>query len=154
MRELQKKVRKELDAIGEKGITASNLETTNKLVDIYKDILEICEKEDGGEKDMYDRRYDDYSARSRDSRGRYNDYDHYPREDRWDRYLTRMRDGMDDYNAGRSRYRDGGSNERMIDGIEMTMGAIVNFIDSLMDIAETQQEKEIVRKYVEKLKKY
>jgi hypothetical protein len=87
---------------------------------------------------MYDRKYDDYSARGRDSRGRYSDdYGYYPREDRWDRYLARMRDGMNDYSAGRTRYRDGGSNERMIDGIEMTMGAIVNFIDSLMDIAET-----------------
>jgi hypothetical protein len=41
MKELQKKVKKELDSIAEKGLTASNLETTNKLVDIYKDILEI-----------------------------------------------------------------------------------------------------------------
>ena len=51
------------------------------------------------------------------------------------------------------RYRDGGSNERMVEGIEMTMGAIVNFIESLMDIAETSQEKEIVRKYVDRIKK-
>lgn len=48
----------------------------------------------------------------------------------------------------------GGSNERMVEGIEMTMGAIVNFIESLMDIAETSQEKEIVRKYVDRIKKY
>lgn len=158
MKELQKKVKKELDSIAEKGLTASNLETTNKLVDIYKDILEICEKENGGEDEMYDRRgdyrYDDYNARSRDSRGRYtDDYGHYPMDTRWDRYFNRMRDGLDDYSAGRSRYRDGGSNERMVEGIEMTMGAIVNFIESLMDMAETSQEKEIVRKHIDKIKK-
>ncbi len=158
MKELQKKVKKELDSIAEKGLTASNLETTNKLVDIYKDILEIYEKENGGEDEMYDRRgdyrYDDYNARSRDSRGRYtDDYGHYPMDTRWDRYFNRMRDGLDDYSAGRSRYRDGGSNERMVEGIEMTMGAIVNFIESLMDMAETSQEKEIVRKHIDKIKK-
>lgn len=60
--------------------------------------------------------------------------------------------GMSDYNAGRNRYRDGGSESRMIDGIEMTMGAVVNFVENLIDYAETSQEKEIIRKYVNKLK--
>ena len=163
MEELKKKVKKELDSIGEKGLTSSNLETTNKLVDIYKDIVEICEKEEGG-KEMYDARgrnyrdsysdYDDYNARGRDSRGRYTDsYNHYPIDERTDRYLRRMREGMEDYNEGRSRYRAGNSDERMIEGIEMTMGAIVNFVESLMDIAETSKEKEIVRRYVDKIKK-
>lgn len=169
MEELKKKVKKELDSIGEKGLTSSNLETTNKLVDIYKDIVEICEKEEGGKNVMYEARggrgnyrdsysdYDDYDARggrSRDSRGRYMDnYGHYPVDERTERFLRRMREGMEDYNEGRSRYRSGDSDERMVEGIEMTMGAIVNFVESLMDIAETSKEKEIVRRYVEKIKK-
>ena len=40
----------------------------------------------------------------------------------------------------------------MIDGIEITMGAVLNFVESLMDYAETSSEKDIVRKYVNKLK--
>lgn len=159
MHELKSKVKKELDNIAEKGLTSSNLETTNKLVDIYKDILEICEKEDSSESGSYETgrwdrdSYSDYDARnrSRDSRGRYNNY--YPLDDRTERYFKRMREGMEDYNAGRDRYRDGNSEERMIEGIEMTMGAIVNFIESLMDLAETSKEKEIVRRYVDKIKK-
>lgn len=166
MKELQKKVKKELDNIAEKGLTSSNLEATNKLVDIYKDILEICEKEHGGEESMYGARgrdgryrdydYDNYGARGGNSGrgGSYNgDYGHYPLDDRTERHFLRMREGMENYDLGRSRYRDGGTNERMVEGIEMTMGAIVNFIESLMDIAETSQEKEIVRKYVDRLKK-
>lgn len=157
MKELQKKVKKELDNIAEKGITSSNLEATNKLVDIYKDILEICEKENGGEDTMYgargrDGRYRDYDYDRYETQGRSN-YGHYPLDERTERYLIRMREGMENYDAGRSRYRDGGSNERMVEGIEMTMGAIVNFVESLMDIAETSQEKEIVRKYVDRIKK-
>lgn len=154
MKELKERVKKELTQIGEKGLTSSNLDTTYKLIDIYKDITEIDKNEKGGEDKMYYDRYnEDYGARGQG--GRYRDnYGHYPREDRFDRYFNRMRDGIDDYNAGRSRYREGGSNERMIDGIEMTMGAIVTFIESLMDMAETPQEKEIVHKYIEKIKKY
>lgn len=145
---LLKKVCKELDAIADKGITSSNLETTYKLIDIAKDIKEIESMDNNS-----------YNARggSRSS-GRYNDsdynarYNHYPMDERTERYFVRMRDGMADYNEGRNRYRDGDSNTRMIDGIEMTMGAIVNFVESLMDIAETSQEKEIVRRYVNKIK--
>lgn len=143
---LLKRVKKELDAIADKGITSSNLETTNKLVDIYKDIKEIeCMGDGNG----------DFNR----GRGGYNDKyyierynDHGSLDERSERYLNRMREGMNDYNTGRSRYRDGGSETRMIDGIEMTMGAVVNFVESLIDYAETSQEKEIVRKYVNKLK--
>lgn len=46
MEELLRKVKKELDAIGDKGLTSSNLETTYKLIDIYKDIKEACYYED------------------------------------------------------------------------------------------------------------
>ena len=38
---LLNRVKRELDVIADKGITSSNLETTYKLIDIYKDIREI-----------------------------------------------------------------------------------------------------------------
>lgn len=148
--DLKSKVKKELDNIAEKGLTSSNLDTTYKLIDIYKDIVEACEKEEGGDS-MYDTRgsYRDSYDRDRDSRGRYS---HYPVDDRTERYLRRMREGMEDYNEGRMRYRDGDSNQRMVEGVEKTMDAILNFVESLMNIAETSQEKEIVRKYVDKIR--
>lgn len=149
---LMKRVKKELETIADKGITSSNLETTNKLVDIYKDLKEVCAMEEGT--------FDARGGRSRgaDGRykdGRYNDYDrynHYPMDERTERHFMRMREGMEDYNEGKNRYRDGGSETRMIDGIEMTMGAIVSFVEALVDYSETSQEKEIVRKYINKLK--
>lgn len=143
MEMLLKRVRKELDAIADKGISSSNLETTNKLVDIYKDLKEICAMDN-----------ETYDARGRRDSSRYSGdrYNFHPIDERYERYLSRMRDGMSDYGEGRNRYRDGGSESRMIDGIEMTMGAVINFVESLMDYAETSQEKEIVRKYINKLK--
>ena len=147
MDELLRKVKKELDSIGEKGLTASNLDTTYKLIDIYKDIKEACYYE-SQTKDWDNT--DVYGARSRDSRGRY--MEHYPLDDRTERHFERMREGMYNYNEGKMRYKDGNSKERMIDGVEMTMSAIINFIESMIDFAETNTEKEIVRKYVDKLK--
>lgn len=165
MEALMKKVKKELDTIADKGISSSNLEATNKLVDIYKDLKEICEMEEGGERGMYgarsrgrDGRFkgddwdDDYGARGgRGSRG--GNYGYYPIDERHERHFDRMREGLEHYSAGRRRYMDGGSHERMVEGIEMTMAAIVGFVECLVDFAETSEEKEIVRKYVDKLKK-
>ena len=154
MKELLKKVEKELEAIGDKGLSSSNLETTYKLIDIYKDIKEACYYEDMVKGDSYD-------ARSRDSRGRYNEtyyphtdytYNTHPLNEREERYLERIRDGIRDYNEGRNRYRDGDSKQRMIDGVDMAMGALANFVEYMMDYAETNQEKDVIRKYIDKMK--
>lgn len=150
MDELLRKVKKELEAIGDKGLTSSNLDTTFKLIDIYKDIKEACYYEDQVEgKDSYD-------ERRRDSRGRYmdhDDYNHYPVDERTERYLNRIKEGAYEYNEGRTRYRDGGSKDKMIDGVEMAMGALVNFVEYMLDYAEGSQEKEVIRKYIDKMKK-
>lgn len=142
---LCKRVQKELDTIADKGITSNNLDTTYKLIDIYKDIKEVEQMENKRyDKGNYNERYNDRYVIDR--------YDNHPLDERTERYFSRMKDGINDYNAGRMRYRDGGSESRMIEGIEMTMGAVVNFVESLMDHSETSQEKEIIRKYINKIK--
>lgn len=165
MEELLHKVKKELGNIADKGLTSSNLDTTYKLIDIYKDIKEAEYYEKCNEEDTY-------GARGRDSRGRYRGEDewdrnysrggnggtynhdrYYPLNERDERYFTRMREGIYNYNEGRNRYRDGDSKERMIDGVDMAMGALVNFVEYMMDNVETSQEKEVIRKHIEKLKK-
>lgn len=143
MEELLKRVKKELYAIADKGITSSNLETTYKLIDIYKDIKES---------EYYEKMVD--NTRSDISKYNYldDDWNTYP-DERTKRYMRKIKDGIENYSSGKTRYKDGGSNERMIEGIEMTMCAIVDFIESLIDIAETSQEKEIVRKHIDKIKR-
>ena len=54
-----------------------------------------------------------------------------------------MREGMYNYNEGKNRYRDGDSKQRMIDGVEMTMGAIVNFVESMVDLLKQLQKKKL-----------
>ena len=70
----------------------------------------------------------------------------------WDR-LERIMDGADMYNYGRERYRGGDSEERMYDGLEKLMYALCTFVESTMDFAETPQEKEIIRKHIQKMAK-
>lgn len=162
MHRLLERVEKELDNIADKGLNSSNLETTYKLIDIYKDIHEAKYYKSETREEGNDR----YGLRARDSRGRYmnNDYDRYDRgrddhklyynlDDRTERHMDRMREGMENYNEGRNRYRGGDSEQRMIDGIEMTMSAICSFVECLYDYAETSKEKDIIRKHVEKMKK-
>lgn len=181
MRDLLEKVEKELDKIGDKGLTSSNLDTTYKLIDIYKDI-----KEADYYKKMCEEGEDSYGARARDSRGRYmrpyndhdneDDYDarggrggrggynerggnryshYYPWDDRTERYFERIGKGIDDYNEGRDRYRDGDAQDReqMIKGIEMAMSALVSFVETLYDHAETAREKDVIKEHIDKLKK-
>ena len=45
-----------------------------------------------------------------------------------------------------------GSQERLVDGIDMIMSAICSFVEELSDYAETNQEKEIIRKHLNKMK--
>lgn len=160
MKELLRKVEKELENIGDKGITSSNLDTTFKLIDIYKDIQEACYyKNQNNEEEFYGARGNrGGNGRYRDwdesyNRGDYNTYRDYPLNERDERYFNRMREGLYSYNEGRNRYRDGQSKEKMIDGVDMAMGALVNFVEYMMDNTETSQEKDVIRKHIEKLKK-
>lgn len=146
MNELCRKVEKELENIGEKGITSSNLDTAYKLIDIFKDIKEA---------EYYKKMTGDTYDAKRSYMDTHDDWhrERYPLDDRNERYMERMREGVYTYNEGKRDYRNGDSKSKMIEGVEMTMNAIVNFVEFMNDFAESSQEKEIVRKYIEKLKK-
>ena len=179
MHKIKQDIKKELKQIEESGLNASNIEAVGKMVDIFKDILEIEEMEgsemrdyrymEGGDYGRTDYAYNEgrggYGARARDGRGRYMDenrggYNDYGRGGNfinmdprmWER-LERIMDGADMYSYGRERYRGGDSEERMYDGLEKLMYALCTFIESTMDFAETPQEKEIIRKHIQKIAK-
>lgn len=180
MDKLMEKVKKELNNIAEKGLSSTNLETTYKLIDIYKDIKEAEYyeseiKEEGGDYSMPRRRDSrgrymegEYDRGGYDARGGYNargggyndgywesrgKYGYPYLDERSQRYMERMMEGMDAYNEGKDRYRRGDDETRMIDGIEMAMAAVCMFVESIAEFAETPKEKEIIRKHLEKMKK-
>lgn len=175
MHKLASEIKKELKQIEEKGLNSGNLAAVGQMVDILKDIKEINEMEGNEMKDYrYGENYGrtdyaynegrggyngNYGARMRDSRGRYME-GNYGRggnfiniDPRMMDRLDRIMEGAEMYDYGRQRYRGGENEERMHDGLEKMMYAVCTFIESTMDFAETPQEKEIIRKHIQKLAK-
>ena len=68
-------------------------------------------------------------------------------------HLNRIYEGAEMYEYGRDRYQHGGNEERIYDGLEKLMYALCMFVESTMEFAETPQEKEIIRKHIQKLQK-
>jgi hypothetical protein len=153
---------KELKLIEKQGgLDASNLDVVLKLSKIAKNIAKINKGEEDEmmkyrEGDYYDR-YPDYGSRRMDIRyerdGEYGrKYMGRTRYGHFDEHLARLSDCVEDYELGRSHYRSHGNDERMIDGLERTMMALVEFAESAAQFAETPEEKEIIRKHLQRLK--
>lgn len=166
MEKLKELIKKELKEVENKGLTASNLESTSKLVDILKDLEEVEGQEKGmrNEYKIEGRYRDNYRdggySNYREDYGRpYMNYDNYGMRGGYGGYDSRMKDhidrimdGAEQYEYGRDRYRHGGSEERMKDGLEKLMYALCMFIESTMDFAQSPQEKEIIRKHIQKIR--
>ena len=161
MDELLHKVKKELREIGEKGITAANLEVAYKLADIAKDLGEIKEqerKEGGGEHGMKyydDRERDNYPARDYGRRMyRGDDYGarRYYGHDKLAECLDRIANGMDMYARDKEHYH--GSDQRVVEGLDMMMYGVYMFVESAMDFAETPEEKEVIHKHLHKIRSF
>ena len=100
----------------------------------------------------YDGRGMDYPReyRGRNSYRRGNDtYGHF--DERLYERLDRIAEAMDDYMYGRDRYHDNGGQDRMEEGLEKVMYGICTLVESITDFAETPEEKEIVRKHIDKI---
>ena len=176
MEKLYENIKKELKEIEQNGISASNIDTASKLIKMMKELCEIKEKEGKHMRDYGNYRYDEYRNDYRDrdymrrdymgrddymNRGydrdygrrvpgpmiRYNGNDGRMREN-----VNRIVDGVEMYEYGKERYQHGDSEERIHEGLEKLMYAICMCVESMMDFAETPQEKEIIRKHIQKLR--
>ena len=93
--------------------------------------------------------YDEYGRRGvpGSGRGRYRG-----EGERFSRHMDHIEDGIDMYMYGRERYFDSGDKHRMHEGLEKFMYGICMFVETAMDFAETPEEKEIIRKHIQKMK--
>jgi hypothetical protein len=66
--------------------------------------------------------------------------------------MDRIMDGVDQYEYGKERYMHGGDDARVMEGLEKIMYAVCMFVESAMDFADTPQEKELIRKHIQKIK--
>lgn len=157
LEKLLHEVKQELKEIADQGLNASNLETLGKLADIYKDLAKAEHLED--KQDMKNYRGEDYNNERRYDEYR-NDYDRRYRigggysgnDSRIREHMNRIMEGVEQYEYGRERYQHGGSEERILDGLEELMYAICMFIESTYEFAQSPQEKEIIRKHLHKIK--
>lgn len=181
MEKLKQAIDKELKEIAEQGLSTANLEMVEKLSEIKKNLAEAESGSQGGygmpryrdgygygeyrdgyrEGGGYGRRggyrdggyseYGDgygYGRSSGRGYGGYNGYDQRMRD-----HMDRIMDGAESYEYGRDRYMHGGDEARLQDGIEKLMYAICMFVESTMEFAETPQEKETIRRHLQKLAK-
>lgn len=160
---------KELMAMTEKGLNANTLQNFKTLAEARKDLSTIAAMEQGGyDMPRYRDDYRDYSGyrdggnygrrggnyRDDYDRGGYNNYGTYRGQDmRMRDHMDRIMDGAESYEYGRDRYMHGGDEARLQDGIEKLMYAICTFVESTMEFAETPQEKETIRRHLQKLSK-
>lgn len=170
---LCEKVKEELAKIAEKGLNTSNLETTYKLIDIYKDIKNVeyweAKKEyydsqmDGGYsgEDRHDdgRGRDGYSARGRkrDSRGRYSrDGGRYARDGGYSYNQGGGAESYDRYLDTKQSYRYSGNNgeckKRLLEAADEHMAELTEQIEEMLRDADCAEEKETIKRYLAKLK--
>lgn len=139
-----------INTILDEGISTENAEMLYKVMDIHKD---ACNENYWKEKiDMYRRgrygNYDDnYGARSRDSRGRYQD------SGRVGRYMGHTYiDGISDeygrYMESRGRY---GASDESTEALEYMLKSAYDFMCHIADQAQSQEEVEMVKKYARKI---
>lgn len=142
------------------GIQPANVDSLFKAVDMYKDAVGIEKSENKEEENnMRYRNYNDggygdgnYGRRARDSRGRYmaRGYDaKYRGED----MIDEMYQNYQGYTYGREQYGRGnyGAEEDTMKSLKFMMESVVEFVEMLKKEAGSQEEYEIINKYIKKL---
>lgn len=146
---------KEINKIAEKGLTASNLETAYKLIDMYKDLKTIEAMEDAGYSNAYDDGSITYAMRGRS----YNDGnsnarrgEHYVRG----HYSRNSADPRERYMSAKESYRysrASGDRQSMLESLDDYMSNMTDKLQDMMQDADTQEERDMIQKYINKVRK-
>lgn len=166
MHKLRENAEKELRAIEEKGLTASNLENAYKLTEIIKGIDKIEMMQDGGDysRDRYSRDREDYGHDGGYSMDDYDNGNSYRRgrNRRTGEYMHRPNysrlsgddSDMDKYRQMKREYsntRDAGSKEKMLDALEDFMSGVSGMMKQLFKDSDCREEREIIQRYAREI---
>lgn len=133
-------IESEIDKITEKGLTTSNIETAYKLIDMYKD-LKTVEGMEAYEGDS------SYGYRKRDAMGRYSREGGYSYDEAYDPYM-KYSQAKYDYRHSRSN----GSKQAIMTSLDDYMNDITGKLTDMMRDADTQDERETIKRYISKIK--
>lgn len=154
---LVRMLKKELKEVERIGLNPTNLDLTFKIVDIIKDIYEIKEKELEMEDEDKMRRFFEekyplpskvrkYGYGSGDVMKPYSGTDSYIKK-----HLEKIMEAAEEYDIGKERYKHGEHEQHMHDGLDKLMFALCDFIEGLMEYAETAPAKEMIKNHIHKL---
>lgn len=153
------------------GIQPANVDSLFKAVDMYKDAVSIEKSENKEEVDnMRYRAYgrnsygegnynegsysegENYGRRARDSRGRYMARG-YDAKYRGEEMMDDMYQNYQNYSYGREQYGRGnyGAKEDTMKSLKYMMESVVCFIEMLQKEAGSQEEYELIKKYVKQI---
>lgn len=145
-------IEKEIIKIEDKGLTSSNLDSAYKLIDMYKDIKTIKAMD---ENYSYDEDSYAYKGSRRDdgnSYARRNEHyvkGHYSRDGRdGNMSMERYHDAKNSYRYSRSN----GDKQMVMDALEDYMSEMSDKLDEMYRDADTQEEREVIQKYMNKMK--
>lgn len=148
------------------GIQPANIDSLFKAVDMYKDAVTIEKSENDKEesdmryraygRDSYGEGYNEgssYGRRARDSRGRYMARG-YDAKYRGEEMMDDMYQNYQDYTYGREQYGRGnyGAKEDTVKSLEFMMESVVCFIEMLQKEVGSQEEHEVIKKYLKQIK--
>lgn len=174
VKELCRLVEEEIGKIAEKGLQTNNFETAFKLVDMYKDMknIEYWETKEKYYTELMSDGKNEYSEnRHRDRMGRYSsadgytpEYDHDSSYGRRGEHYVRghysradMKSPYDGYMMEKQSYRSGGRSEdckrRMLTALEDHLEMLTKELGDMATDADCIEERETLKKYIEKLRK-
>lgn len=137
-----------IETVIKNGIATNNLDYLYKLVDIHKDMANEeywkVKEEELMRYSNYGR--DTYGRRSRDARGRYTG--HNPEDKIDEMYMNYQA-----YSEGREAYGRGnyGAREESMECLEYMLESMVDFVKMLKEEANSQEELELIHKYLKKI---
>lgn len=161
---MKEHVCKELDKKAEAGIKSmSDLDTIGKLLDGYKDLLEIEAMESGSEYSHNNYSMaDGYSERrKRDSMGRYSRNDYAEAYERGGSYRDGRRYSQDGdmkrerYMESKHAYRNGKSPEckqRLMNTLEEYMDDFSAQMEEMLRDSDCREERDTIKRYLDKIK--
>ena len=154
MDKLEQRICDELDKIAEKGINTSNLETTYKLIDMYKDLRTVSAMEEAGYSETM--AYENYPMSMARGRGRNAKRDamgRYSREGMHDDMMMNSRDYAEArYSQAKMDYRNSraGKNDVM-DSLNEKMRELKNELKEMSRDSDFPEERQQIDKYVKML---
>lgn len=133
-------IEQEIDKIADKGLTTSNIEVAYKLIDMYKDLKTVKGMDDYESGNSYGRHY---------VKGHYsmNDGD-YSRDNYANDMYSRYSQAKYDYRHS----RNSGNRQAIMNTLDDYMVDITSKLSDMMRDADTQEERDTIKRYMSKIK--